>query len=299
MASLFHRFYCKLRDSFAARVNYRFLYDQRALQLQQSMLTSSVPGITDQQIADAEIIVSLTTHHRRLFEVYLAIESIMQGSVKPNRIILWLSSELMDYPLPVSLQNQCRRGLEIRYTTDIGPYTKIIPALQAFSDAAIVTIDDDIIYPFDTLEMLVSAYGSHPHDICANRILDVLHDSRGHLKPLYTWPELLDKHRISNRNFFEGVGSVLYPPHCFSSEVFNTDVFLSICPSADDVWFNCMALLNHTPVVLSNYHYSAFPLLINESVQDSALWRINNNGSNNTPNDVQLIAVTEHYGLHY
>lgn len=299
MASPFRRFYYKLRDSFAARVNYRFLYDQRALQLQQSMLTSSVPGVTDQQIADVEIIVSLTTHHRRIFEVYLAIESIMQGSVKPNRIILWLSAELADHPLPVSLQKQCQRGLEIRYTSDIGPYTKLIPALQAFPASTIVTIDDDIIYPFDTLEMLLQMHGNFPMAICGNHLIQAQYSKDGRLASFPTWSEVTLDLPSSNRTyFFEGLGGVLYPAHCFTDEVFDTDTFLSICPKADDIWFNCMALLAHTPVVASNTHYRHLPLLYNESVQDMGLWRINNN-PHNCYHDEQLRAVMSRYSLHY
>jgi len=39
-----------------------------------------------------------------------------------------------------------------------------------------------------------------------------------------------------------GVGGVLYPPHIFSNEIFNVDVFLKICPIADDLWFWVMEL---------------------------------------------------------
>lgn len=300
MVSLFHRYYYKLRDSFAARINYRLLYDQRVLQLQQSMLLSSSDyGISDQRIAEEEVIVSLTTHHRRLFDVYLAIESIMQGSVKPNRIILWLSSELMDHPLPVSLQNQCRRGLEIHYTTDIGPYTKLIPTLQAFPEAAIVTIDDDIIYPYDTLEMLLNAHKMYPSAICGNHLLRARYQKVGVYASFPTWkaPDFNDV-PINRMNFFEGFGGVLYPPHCFTEEVFNSEVFLSICPTADDIWFNCMALLANISVVASNIHYQHLPLLVNESIQDLGLVNINNN-PRDCKHDQQLKAVMTRYSLHY
>lgn len=298
MSSIFHIFIRKIRDSIAASVYNKLYYNDRARHLTFQALNSKEKGVVESMTHGTEVIVSLTTHERRLYEVYLSIESIMQGSVKPNRIILWLPRDLQNETIPQTLKNQQNRGLEIRYAEDIGPYTKLIPALKEYPESIIVTIDDDILYPYDTLELLCSAYRKHPHCICANRIMDIKLDNQGKPTSLPSWKELKDKERISIFNFFEGVGAVLYPPHCFTPEVLNQTVFCEICPTADDVWFNCMALLAETSVVPANHHYCCFPLLINESIQDSALWRINSSAKH-TPNDIQLRAVMKKYNLSY
>ena len=298
MPSLLHRFLGKMRDSLAAAIYNKMYYSNRAYHLTYITLHSQEKGVIEGLKEAPELIVSLTTHGRRLYEVYLAIESIMQGSRKPNRIVLWLSKDIQCEPLPRTIENQISRGLIIRYTNDIGPYTKLIPSLKEYPESIIVTIDDDILYPYDTLELLFSTYQKHPQCICANRIMDITLDNYGQPTSLPTWKELDDKGRVSKFNFFEGVGAVLYPPCCFTSEVLNQSVFTEICPTADDVWFNCMALLSKTSVVSANYHYFRFPLLINESVQDSALWRINNS-SKFPPNDKQLRAVMQKYNLSY
>ena len=298
MPSLIHQYLNKIRDSIAAAVYNRLYYKEQAQHLTLLALNSREMGVVDGAREGTEIIVSLSTHGRRLYEVYLSIESIMQGSVKPSRVVLWLTKDIQDEILPRTLINQMKRGLLVKYTDDIGPYTKLIPALTEYPNSVIVTIDDDILYPYDTLEMLFSAYQKHPQCICANRILNITLDSQGIPTSLPLWKELEDKKRKSKLNFFEGVGSVLYPPHCFTSEVINKSVFTELCPTADDVWFNCMALLSKTSVVPANLHYTRFPLLINESIQDSALWRINNS-ANNTPNDKQLRAVMKKYNLNY
>lgn len=298
MPSIIHKWLSKIRDSLAATVYNKLHYQEQAQHFTFLALNSQEMGVTGGAVEGAEIIVSLSTHGRRLYEVYLAIESIMQGSMKPDRIVLWLSSDIQGEPLPLTLLKQMKRGLVVKYTEDIGPYTKLIPALTEYPDSVIVTIDDDILYPYDTLELLFSAYQKHPRSICANRIMDLKLDNQGNPTSLPSWKELEDKERISQFNFFEGVGSVLYSPHCFTLEVLDRSVFTAICPTADDVWFNCMALLSKTSVVPANRHYSRFPLLINESVQDSALWRTNNSAVN-TPNDKQLRAVMKKYNLSY
>lgn len=298
MPSFFHTLLSKIRDSIAATVYNKLNYQVQTQHLTSLALNSKEMGVIAEAKEEKEIIVSLSTHGRRLYEVYLAIESIMQGSKKPNRIVLWLSKDIQDEPLPYTLVNQIKRGLEIKYTKDLGPYTKLIPALAEYPESIIVTIDDDILYPYDTLELLFSAYQKHPQCICANRIMDMKLDHQGNPTSLPSWKELEDKDRISALNFFEGVGGVLYPPHCFTCEVLNHSVFNAICPTADDVWLNCMALLSKSSVVSADLHYSRFPLLINESVQDSALWRINNSNKI-TPNDKQLRAVMKKYDLTY
>ncbi len=298
MPSIVHKCLSKIRDSMAAAVYNKLYYSERAQQLTYLALSSREKGVIESAKEGTEIIVSLTTHGRRLYEVYLAIESIMQGSMKPNRIVLWLSKDIQSKPLPHTLLNQINRGLVVQYTDDIGSYTKLIPALKVYADSVIVTIDDDILYPYDTLELLFSAYQKHPQCICANRIMDITLDNQGWPTSMLTWKELEDKDRVSKFNFFEGVGAVLYSPHCFTDEVLTQSVFSVICPTADDVWFNCMALLSKTAVVPANLHYSRFPLLINESIQDSALWRINSSDRISL-NDKQLRAVMKKYNLLY
>lgn len=298
MPSVFYRFYARVRESVTALVRRQLYYDSCALFLQEKNINCTASGITTEEISDAEVIVTLTTHGRRIYEAYLAIESIMRGTIKPNRIILWLSDEIKGETLPQTLLNQCKRGLEIRYTNDIGPYTKLIPSLREYPHALLVTIDDDIIYPYDALEMLLNAHVSHPFCICANRCLDVKIKKDRTLASFPTWKELETKGRISKLNFFEGLAGVLYPPGCFPEEVFDEVGFLSICPTADDIWFNCMALKNGTDIVLANDHYIRFPLVFNDSVQDMGLWRINNN-IKDCQHDKQLFAVMQHFKLSY
>lgn len=296
MPFFINRFLSKVRDSLAARVHHWNLYSQREQELNHLALTSHLSGVTSEPIAEEQVIVNVTTHGRRIYDVHLSIEALMQGSVLPNRIILWLSESFRHQRLPQVLQNQCARGLEIHYTEDIGPYTKLVPAFQCFPNAIHVTIDDDILYPYDTLELLLSAHYMHPQDICANRILEMSYNANHQLMTLSSWHELTDPLRVTNHNFFEGVGGVLYPPHSLHAAVMDHSLFSVLAPTADDVWFNAMAHLNQTIIRSANLHYQTFPLLINERVQDMALWRQNNSGQH-SQNDKQLEAVWRHFSI--
>ncbi len=274
-------------------------FERVSFDLTKNVLHSCERGISSERISDKEIIVSLTSYGRRIHDVYLAIESIMEGTVKPNRIILWLNeTEFQNNSLPFYLQKQIERGLEIHFCKDIRSYTKLIYALQNFPNSAIITIDDDAIYNFDFLENLIKTHKANPSCICANRIHRITRKQDTTINSYLKWEWCIAENKIYAENaFFTGVGGVLYPPHSLHEEVFNENVFTKICPTADDVWFNAMARLKGTKICKSFTHSSkGEDFILNEDFQIDGLGSINNAPENNQ-NDIQIKAVFERYKI--
>ena len=275
------------------------LFDQKSLQLAEQALHSAEKGISSEKLCDEDIIVSLTSYGKRIYDVYLAIESIMQGSIKPNRILLWLSKEdFFNKTLPQTLQKQIERGLEIRFCKDIKSYKKLIYTLKENPNACIITIDDDVIYNFDLVENLVTAHKTTPNCIWANRIHEMTYNENHSLKSYLQWNFTLNHDCINKKNnFVTGVGGVLYPPNSLHTEVFNDKVFLSICPTADDVWFNAMARLKGTEIRKSFTHSNkGEDYLLNDQLQTDGLGAINNAPSD-CRNDAQIQAVYSKYKI--
>lgn len=263
-------------------------------------LHSKELGISTEMLCKHELVVSLTSFGNRINEVYLAIESIMQGSVKPNRIVLWLAQEEFEgKTLPQTLLLQQRRGLEIKYCNNIRSYKKIVPAMKIFPDACVVTIDDDMVYEFDLVENLLNAHFAHPDDVCACRThritLDECQKPRSYLQwQMEYWPQ--DR---SNLNFLTSGGGALFPPRCFVDDFFDEGMFMSLCPYADDVWINAMVWMSGRHVTKAYTHsktgcdYMALPF-----DQDDALSNENTNPSM-CRNDVQIKAVMDKYDLYH
>ena len=269
-------------------------YETRRNYLADHILSNKTPGVSSERYAPHDIIVSLTTYGRRIYDVALTIESIMQQSMKANRIVLWLDDSFKGNHLPTALTSQMERGLEIAYCKDIRSYTKLIPSLKSFPDDAIITVDDDVLYDPYLLCNLTTAYQKNRNSIHCCRAHRMLFDADGTLKPYNQWEACVKETGINKNLFFTGVGGVLYPPHSLDEAILDEDVFLSICPDADDVWFNAMAIKKGTPV---NKVFTALgkdPYLINESVQDTAL-SIKN--VNKCGNNRQIQAVFSKYGL--
>ena len=276
------------------------LFQVKADLLTEKTLNSTSAGISSDDICNGkEVIVSLTTFGKRLYDTYLPIESVMQGSIKPNRIILWLADDLKNKTLPITLQKQQSRGLQVRYCHDIKSYKKIIPTLKEFPDACIITIDDDAIYKFDLIENMVSAYNNDPNHIYANRMRRITLDGNGKPISYLQWPFCTNDDDASHLNFTTGVGAVLFPPGSLAQEVFNESVFMDLCSTADDIWLNAMALLNDTKrKKVITRHPLGFDFSENGNVQDIGLKNINTNKlSSICMNDKILADVFSRYDL--
>lgn len=270
------------------------------LEFQYSQLTqhSTASGISDDEyVPNRKIIVSLTSHSSRILDAYLAIETIMQGTVKPNRIVLWLPEDKI--VTSVFLENQIKRGLEIRYVKDLGPQTKLVYALKAFPDDIIITIDDDIFYKPDMIENLLRAYQEDSSSILANRVSVITKDNRGNINSYLKWIHYNYPEGNTQNNVIIGVEGCLYPPSSLSEEVFNEDVFREICPTADDIWFTAMAMLKGTKIVYveGRYDKGFAGGVANLRMQNSGLVH-QNEDPQNCRNDIQFRAVFEKYNLY-
>ena len=271
-------------------------FELRRNRLIECILRDSSSGITTKRYTNHDIIVSLTSYGRRVHEVSLTIESLMQQTMKANRIVLWLPDDMRESPLPQALIMQQRRGLEIKYCKDIRSYKKLIPQLKISSDDAIITADDDIFYDYDVLEHLIAAFLEQPNVIHCSRVRKMSLDKKGSLIPYNQWA-FGEKTTGMNRCFFlTGVGGVLYPPHCFDDEVFNDSVFLDLCPEADDVWFTAMALKKGTPInkVFTRDKYGEDYIMIPHPLESGLV--IRNVGQHG--NDRQIKAVFSKYALY-
>ncbi len=265
--------------------------------IDQNLLFCKESGVSSEKYCDHEIIVSLTTYGRRLHSVYMTIESIMEQTMKANRIVLWLDKSFEGKRLPESINMLCKRGLEVSFCKDIRSYKKLIPTLCKYPNDAIITVDDDVIYNINMLENLIVPYIVNPKAIYCNRAHRILVDKIGNVLPYNKWEFETQKIGCGNLFFPTGVGGVLYPPHSLDEEVKNEDVFFDICKTADDVWFKAMALKKGTPVCrVETHNIKGCEYMVDDEVQDMGLF--NQNVGGESLNDKQIASVFSKYDLY-
>ena len=273
------------------------LFQIRKMQIDNHLLSYTELGITEQKYCDHDIIVSLTSYGERVKTVYLAIESIMEQTLKANRIVLWLDDSWKQRGLPISLQRLKKRGLEIYHCNDIRSYKKLVPSLKKFPNDAIITIDDDLIYDINLLENLIVPYLEDPRKIYCCRAHQIVLGEDGKPIPYNKWNIGLSEPQTGWWVFPTGVGGCLYPPHSLDEEVLNESVFMDICPYADDVWFKAMALKKGTLTTrVETINKNGDEFYLNQSVQEKSLFAWNVRGK--ALNDVQIKKVFDKYDIY-
>lgn len=240
---------------------------------------------------DKKIIASLTSFPKRINTVWLTIETLLNQTMKPDSIILWLAKEQFDGidSLPENLKILQSRGLTIRFCDDLRSHKKYYYAMSENPDDIVILFDDDMFYPRDTIKKLYDLHRKFPDDICS---INTQVMSGGFESMPSTWrnPFINEKINSSDKvQVFTGSGS-LFPPGVLDKEVFNKSAIMKLCPYADDLWLTFMAYKNNTRISSVN-KWRSFPVTI-YSTGESSLWYIN---SQEGKNDEQWKNLLSHY----
>lgn len=249
----------------------------------------------NREVRDEKIIVSMTSFPARIRFVPVTLERLMNQTVKPDRIILWLSED--NFPnkendLPYRLLQMRSRGLEIKWCKgDDKSYKKLLPALLDFPKDLLITVDDDLVYDVDLIENLYEGHRMFPDAIIASRVHKIVFDSEGNIAPYKEWEKEINFDIYEPRtDLFATTGAgTLFPPNSLNEEVFNLDSIRELCPHADDIWTKVMSVMNGTKIVHTGKNRR---LRYVEGTQDERLWDLNEEG-----NDVQLKSILLKYKL--
>lgn len=218
------------------------------------------------------IVVSLTSFTPRLDKLYIALGSIFNQSLQPDKIVLYLGSDVDKEHLPDSLTRFCNYGLELRFVENIKSHKKYYYAFQEFPDSLIITVDDDLIYHKNMVKKLYQTHQKFPECVCAMRTHEILYNEDGIPQAYDAWVKNSKRYeKPSTDLFFTSGAGTLYSPIFFSKEVYNLDNIRQFCFSADDVWLNCMCRLNNIKTVNVSLTSSERQLLRVLGTQDVAL----------------------------
>ena len=200
-----------------------------------------------------QIIVSLTSFPVALPFAVKAIQSILDGSVLPDKIVLYLTTNQFpsgEIPSNIKALLSATSIFEVRFCNDIiRSYTKLIPAMQDFPNEIIVTIDDDVRYHRNMLKCLLIRHKKYPNAIIGHRVRRIKLNAKYRKWKCYKRISLLTcSFKPSFRNLQTGVGGVLYPPNSLHKEMLKPELFMEMAPTVDDIWFWAAAVANGTKI---------------------------------------------------
>lgn len=229
-----------------------------------------------QEKRNPKLIVSLTTFPARINVVHKTISTLLQQTLKPDMVVLWLAeSQFPNKELPKSLTDLEQFGLTIKWCEDIKSFKKLVPSLKEFPNDIIVTVDDDNYYDKRLLEFLYNEYLKRPECIHARQAFVLRLDKKNN--ELFMQARNYTYNSTYLPSFWNepvGCGGVLYPPHSLHENVLNEEQFMKEIPTHDDLWFWGHAIRNNTKINVIKNNYKLKNLTIEGSQEDS-LWQKN------------------------
>ena len=241
---------------------------------------------------DAPLIVSLTSFPPRFPQLVYTLRCLLSQTVRPDEVVLWCSkADIGSLPGEAcALQDQ---GLRIAGVPDLRSFKKLVPALLENPNRYIATADDDLHYRADWLEEMVKVAKQHRGKIISHRAHQITFSQDGAFRPYAEWNKNIAGEVEGPEIFATGVGGALYPPQSLHTDATDADMFMTLCPTADDIWFYWMA--RKAGIVVR--HIGPGTRIVEWSgSQDHSLKSVNLGASADNGNDAAITALLEAYG---
>jgi len=198
-------------------------------------LSNKISKINDPNKTNKQIIIvaTMTTIPSRIKDIEPVIKSVLSQTVNIKHleinIPMFCKRTNEEYIIPEWLKNYDK--VTIFRTEDYGAITKVAPTLlryQGIDDVYLWCVDDDFEYHVDHLSLVMIPFDKTKKQIIARYGGELT--SEGEIKPWIGGP--------AEVGYYEGFGSVLYPPNCIKE---NFQKYLDItsinenCRRADDI----------------------------------------------------------------
>jgi hypothetical protein len=245
--------------------------------------------------ADVAFVISMTSFPARLPTLSAVINSLLEQTVSPTEIHLWLGRNEVPSKswLPQRLLALEKHGLQIHFCeTTRHQYDKYLHNFELNTHQPFIIVDDDVIYPETALQSLLEAHRVFPNAVVANRCHLMAIDANGGIDKYKKWHREAQSPRPSLLLCPTGAGGVLYPPGFLtSSEATDLNLILRHAPFADDIWLKTCALASGVPTVSTSLStQSKWYLRYTPTMESGALYATN---SGRGLNDLQITSCME------
>ena len=221
------------------------------------------------QYGQERVIVSMTTIPIRKDKLLANIKSLIEQSYRYDKLIINVDDNLSyeDYQWYDNLRALDSRIEINRAEAKWRSCNKLLPTLKKYPNDAIITLDDDIYYPVDSIKKLVEMHNEEPDCIIAHEI-----------NPIYLTNE---KTYVTYRNEYDVMmlqkewgkylsNCCLFPPHVFDgTDLYDYDKMMECTKGThDELWFWAQSTLNGVQCIGLNYVKSFAPEMLKQYTKD-------------------------------
>lgn len=198
-----------------------------------------------------KLILSCTTTINRLTIFYYGIQSLLNQTLKPDVFLINLCKDTFRKTNNANIPDWLNDDrITLNFVKDIGPYTKLIPAIEfAEEDDVIVTADDDILYHNKWLDKLYQTHRNNPTHIVCSRGRIITKNFFGRYMNYSNW-KIISRKTTGMNILPLGVGGIVYKKKLLDLDFATDHSFLEFAPSTDDLWFRMASLKKSVPVIV-------------------------------------------------
>ena len=200
----------------------------------------------EQSTGQEKVVASLTTIPSRLEFLHVSLESIFNQTVMPEKVILYIGDDVDLDQIPDTVKVYQDKGLFIeKRPGNLRSHKKYYYACQEYPDHAVITFDDDWIYPPTMVASLIETYRKYPDCVSSNWVMEMKRNEDGQLLSFQKWgffggkaiPPSLKLRALS------GSGMIL-PPSILPQIAFDADTFMELSPTCDESWLKIIETIN-------------------------------------------------------
>lgn len=211
------------------------------------------------------VILSMTTIPKRKERLTDNLPAILGQTFKFDKLIINIDDNLSDedYAWYDELAKKDDRIEINKAEAKWRSCNKLLPTLKKYPEDVIITLDDDIYYPKNTIKLLVEWYERNPDCIITHEINPiVINDDEDYVSYLNTYDVMLMQKEWGK--YFSNC--CLFPPHTFDgTDLYDYDKMMECTNGThDELWFWTQSTINGVQCIGLNYVRSFAPEMLKQ-----------------------------------
>ena len=182
------------------------------------------------------------------------IEAILNQSYKFSKLVINVDDDLGedDYAWYLSLKDKDKRIEINKCEKKWRSCNKLLPTLKKYPEDVIITLDDDIYYPKDTVKLLVDEYKKNKDCIIAHEVNPIVVLKKEKYVNFLNAYDIMLMQREWGKYFSN---CCLFPPHTFDgSDLYDYDKMMECTNGThDELWFWVNSTINGVMCIGLNY----------------------------------------------
>lgn len=193
-----------------------------------------------QEASGSRLVLSLSPHISDYDAIAAGLQSLLNQTKKADKIIVQLpKAKFENKDFCLNFIEYLDQGIDLHWCEDLGPYSKLIPALSEYQKDVIVTCNPAWQYAPDFLQTLYSAWQAEPEAAQCIKSSALIMNEDGATFRFGDQQGEAALLLVPHADF-----GLLLPPNAWKPEIMKKKYYLRAAPTFDDLWYGLATALS-------------------------------------------------------